>query len=631
MAYDLRHTGEAIDAAVYAVERGSVVTENTVKEVTLGEAKPASADAIAKELQRKVDKVEGKGLSTNDYTNEEKEQLQNNTSAIAAHAKKIAGQGEMLSKHSEDIAKNAEDIAKKANTTEYYPAMAVGVADNLRGRGEATEEEFTYRPSAGASNSISEEGVATMKRIKGNSLVWNNKIKNGNFDDNPASDALPNDWENGSYHITLRATISYPSTGGINFLFDKGSSTPNNISMNVIGFDGIIKGHKYLLSCDYSVNGVSETSHPNQWLALGGTDGENVRNWLPNTNGVKTHFETIRQSIGSSNKFAIQMVRGYVEGAEVWLNNIIYIDLTQMFGSGNEPTTIEDFYARIPEGVDINAYNEGQIISMNANAIETTGFNQWDEQWVNGYIDIYTGNMLANKNRIASANFCRCLPNTEYYLKSPIPVNVIFYSYSKNIIGFLNYINNVKYVTPKNAHFFKINTHEDTSYGTTYNNDICINLSHSGVRSGEYESYVEHNQDFPEIARYFPDGMKSVGGVFDEMNEHEAVQRVGQRAYAEGDNDNPAVMTDGVNTVYPLDTPIVTPMPTRAINLNYPVWDWGTERAVSDAPSAPFRADIIYGFNAVDTIRTNKFNIEDILRRLAELEAKAVVEQSVEE
>lgn len=72
MAYDLKHTGEAIEAAIYAVERGSVVTENTVKEVTLGEAKPASADAIAKELQKKVDKVEGKGLSSNDYTDKEK-------------------------------------------------------------------------------------------------------------------------------------------------------------------------------------------------------------------------------------------------------------------------------------------------------------------------------------------------------------------------------------------------------------------------------------------------------------------------------------------------------------------------------------------------------------------------------
>ena len=75
MAYDLRHTGAEIDEAIYAVERGSVVTENTVKEVTFGEAKPASADAIAKELQKKVNKIEGKGLSTNDYTDAEMAQV----------------------------------------------------------------------------------------------------------------------------------------------------------------------------------------------------------------------------------------------------------------------------------------------------------------------------------------------------------------------------------------------------------------------------------------------------------------------------------------------------------------------------------------------------------------------------
>ena len=76
MAYDLRHTGAEIDEAISAVESGSVVTDNTVSNITAGEAKPASADAVAKELQNKVDKVEGKGLSTNDYTNKEKAQVE---------------------------------------------------------------------------------------------------------------------------------------------------------------------------------------------------------------------------------------------------------------------------------------------------------------------------------------------------------------------------------------------------------------------------------------------------------------------------------------------------------------------------------------------------------------------------
>lgn len=38
-------------------------------------------------------------------------------------------------------------------------------------------------------------------------------------------------------------------------------------------------------------------------------------------------------------------------------------------------------------------------------------------------------------------------------------------------------------------------------------------------------------------------------------------------------------------------------------NLDYRVADFGTEEAISSQPSAPFRADIIYQFNAVDMIR----------------------------
>jgi hypothetical protein len=317
-------------------------------------------------------------------------------------------------------------------------------------------------------------------------------------------------------------------------------------------------------------------------------------------------------------------------------------DLTKMFRASNEPSTVEEFYERIPMGIDLYAYNECKLLSVNVESIVTNGFNQWDEQWELGNFDGLTGAELSATNRIRNKNYIPVVGGYSYHFTclSGDEMGVFAYDENMKYIGVYNNgmwrpkesSDNVTHQTitlPLNCYYIRFRI--IPSYGKTYNNDICINLSHSGVRDGEYEPYEEHTQGLPEIARYFPDGMKSVGVVFDEMNEHEAVQRVGQRAYSEGDNDNPAVMTDGVNTVYPLDKPIVTPMPARAINLNYPVWDWGTERAVSDAPSAPFRADIIYGFNAVDTIRTNKLNIEDILRRLAELEAKAVVEQSVEE
>ena len=57
--------------------------------------------------------------------------------------------------------------------TKYYPDMSVGMADNLVGRGEATPEEFFFRPSAGALSI--EDGSAKITSIKGNSVVWNQR------------------------------------------------------------------------------------------------------------------------------------------------------------------------------------------------------------------------------------------------------------------------------------------------------------------------------------------------------------------------------------------------------------------------------------------------------------------------
>ena len=44
-------------------------------------------------------------------------------------------------------------------------------ADNLVGRGEATEEFISFRTSGG--NTSIEDGVARIERLKGNSVVWN--------------------------------------------------------------------------------------------------------------------------------------------------------------------------------------------------------------------------------------------------------------------------------------------------------------------------------------------------------------------------------------------------------------------------------------------------------------------------
>lgn len=121
---DLKHTAAEVDAAIYRVERGSVVTENTDREISPDGIKPVAGGAVYEALQGKVDKVEGKGLSTNDYTDEEKMQLAMNTSNIAEQSRLISRHGTTLTEHAEAIAKNAEEIERK------QPQLSVTIKDN---------------------------------------------------------------------------------------------------------------------------------------------------------------------------------------------------------------------------------------------------------------------------------------------------------------------------------------------------------------------------------------------------------------------------------------------------------------------------------------------------------------------
>ena len=56
----------------------------------------------------------------------------------------------------------------------YHPNSTVGMSDNLVGRGESVPAEFSFRASGGKSI---KDGTARIKRLKGNSVVWNQKAR----------------------------------------------------------------------------------------------------------------------------------------------------------------------------------------------------------------------------------------------------------------------------------------------------------------------------------------------------------------------------------------------------------------------------------------------------------------------
>jgi hypothetical protein len=145
---------------------------------------------------------------------------------------------------------------------------------------------------------------------------------------------------------------------------------------------------------------------------------------------------------------------------------------------------------------------------------------------------------------------------------------------------------------------------------SSYANSCCVNLYHTGVRNGEYEEYKSFIREIPEIRTLFPKGMMSLGDVYDEINATHAIKRLGIRRFEEGDFDDNTLMSDGMNTIYELESPTIIEF-KDPIQLVYEVYDWGTEEILlGDNTADVLIADIAYQFNAEGRIRDNTRNIE---------------------
>jgi hypothetical protein len=90
MYKDLRHTGDEVDNAIDKVETGDVVIENTESSILAGSKKPVAGGTLYQALASKVNRVSGKGLSTNDYTTEDKTRVGNSVTSIRVNGTTIS-------------------------------------------------------------------------------------------------------------------------------------------------------------------------------------------------------------------------------------------------------------------------------------------------------------------------------------------------------------------------------------------------------------------------------------------------------------------------------------------------------------------------------------------------------------
>lgn len=373
--------------------------------------------------------------------------------------------------------------------TGNYPKMSVGFTENVVGDGSTTAEVFSFRPTAGVNRNTLNDGAARIHTLKGNSVVVNQQNKG----------------------VNTRTQYGYQtsSNGTEITITNVSAATPDYGNMTDFVDFTIKSGHRYLAITDstldlyvnsligfsFRVNAISDIAPDLNYDAV----------WLRTESNIPL-------AVGESESFYFKI-----------------IDLTQEFGAGNEPTTVAEFYQRMPLGVDLDVYNEGTIVNGHYGAIKTTGFNQWDEQWELGFFDTSTGKQGISFENIRNVNPIRVLPNTTYYEKQPNATNLLMrvleYTQDGTYIGF-QYVYNQTFITSPNTAY--VNFYMSNVYGSVYNNDICISLywpTEYGDLYGTYQPYKPFERDLSWVAKYFPNGMRSAGNVADEIRFNSTEQR----------------------------------------------------------------------------------------------------------
>lgn len=189
--------------------------------------------------------------------------------------------------------------------------------------------------------------LASVEKIGGRTLVWNQMIQNGDF-------SLNSMWSG------LGSTVSVEGNTGI-FTATEAALTNNKIEVYQILSGNVVKGHKYCVRFEYN---LSVDINDQSVLNLG-----SIYTKIPVVGaGTWGKFNSIVTVYATSNIFDLYFYFDSLSvGDTVKLRNVQLFDLTRMFGPGNEPSTVEEFEAMFP--ANYYPYNEGELLSMLVNEV----------------------------------------------------------------------------------------------------------------------------------------------------------------------------------------------------------------------------------------------------------------------
>lgn len=451
------------------------------------------------------------------------------------------------------IATQINNLRKKVDLKSfvdgYYESMRVGTADNLTSKGDATEEVIMSR-KAGGDNQI-EDGSASIKRIKGNSFVLNQSFGS----DTPWYPV---------YGTMTKTGISISYTYGTVGIQDYNQ---NRIAVNLF----ISDAHKYLICFQLT------TSKKGKSL-IGGSliDAKTTEQTYTATIGLNK-IAAILTAIGTGKtdiRLGLPANNTVNVGDTVSIEKIMLLDLTQMFGNGNEPSTPGDFAKRLGydsfDDVPYFPFNEGEIVSSFAEGIKTTDTEgkiserKWSETLKKYFPDGL---------KSADSAYDEITPTTAVkrikYMHLTGVIAEAWSLQSVNEHGIANFLLQIPDLAKRDNMGF-----------------ICDKLDRQKMLRANTTS-----------EGYFP---QTNGSCYFRIQASKAANVQEFRTWL---SNNP------IEICYELNMPEETAY--NELNLTEQVAEGGTEEAIitEGKTSTPLRADIVYPIDAYNTIKANKTNI----------------------
>lgn len=257
-----------------------------------------------------------------------------------------------------DIADNTDDIATNtANISQN--ATDIGIADkritniekllqgNLYDYQTDTDSAYTKSVPSGAMP------YAGIEQIGGKTVVMNQLVGDPNMTD-------ASKWSN-----RINPSEFSFSVNNNTLTVTKNSSTNIQVYCKSHTISPTV-GHKYYVSAEVS----SDVTDPfNSRFFVG-----SVGNSFEVTNTSVRHSDIITCSEKTVDTMIFQAGASSVpDGKSIFIKNFICVDLTLMFGSGNEPSTVEEFQQMFP--AEWYEYNAGTLLSAGVTEVVSKGAN----------------------------------------------------------------------------------------------------------------------------------------------------------------------------------------------------------------------------------------------------------------